>query len=624
MQIMKKTPNLLLNTCVISILVSLYFTREAGSETMQVDSGTTEDYLLSCQKENGAFGPFDQEYSDLAWNYPAVYALKLLDIDIPRSEDCLRNGLWASYRRPDAHPTDLYWDFYQKIELHLLLAKDLSQIHKNVNPSRKKGAVGIDIDIPLELIYLDRENKSYAPYKIGGFHDITSLWYMAGSLVHIGATFNNAVVAKKFIEKRRSANGAFVNAYGDHPQLNDSDAHIISTYHALMTMDVLKIPIPNANKSAAWIKSCQTKAGGFRWSPGSQAASNEEDVWYTWAAIRALHLLGHKPNDVEACVSWLNSLQNVDGGFGDRPGWKSRLYSTFYAVHALKVLTGNAKNAISNKRINIKQPKAIPEGKFLIFQAQFKTPTKYDQTDNPADMVESIYKSGFHLIGVKAEDVSKARAYVQSKGYPLEIVANPECYEHEILRFGGHPANHVCNWIIPPVMSTDQRLNFDAAHKAGTQKLPWSVYAQKVIAPVRKLGSLVYPEMEYSMLSAYQVYDDGLAGDAGYNAIIASLGWPSWDWVRHFPYRERWEGRLPMITDSDSHGGIKTWSDRLDRQRTLYIAKSHPLEFFLNACRENRTVCVIRDGDVFEGVVYYGSDVAVAYVKKHKKNWQWW
>ena len=42
--------------------------------------------------------------------------------------------------------------------------------------------------------------------------------------------------------------------------------------------------------------------------------------------------------DPGACIAWLQSLANPDGGFSDRPGWLSNPTATYYALGALKTL----------------------------------------------------------------------------------------------------------------------------------------------------------------------------------------------------------------------------------------------------------------------------------------------
>ncbi len=62
-------------------------------ETVSVGTDAVVEYVRSCRKANGAFGPFDQEYTDAAWNYPAVHTLRLLAVEIPKKKAILQNGL---------------------------------------------------------------------------------------------------------------------------------------------------------------------------------------------------------------------------------------------------------------------------------------------------------------------------------------------------------------------------------------------------------------------------------------------------------------------------------------------------------------------------------------------------
>lgn len=593
----------------------------ATAAESQVDAASTVQYLLSCRKPNGAFGPINQEYSDLAWNYPAVHALTLLNVEIPHAADCLENGQWAAFRQPDAHRTNLHWDLYQKTHLNLLLAGKLPDRDIEIFPGQRKDGKTIQRGKTWTLQYKDRKADYYGPYGLGVFHDVPSLWYMVDVLTCLDGTISNPDLAADYISQRQAANGGFVNAYNTAEPLAADEAHLIITHHAVLTLKALGRTVPNAESCIAWIRSCQIPSGGFRWSPVRTDHSNKPDVWYTWAAVRALDALGSTPADTDSCIKWLNSLQNPDGGFGDQPGWNSRIYSTYYAVGALHILVGDARQGITRKSVS-RVAKAIPEGKYKVFQAHLKTPAV--SNDSKTEMVDRTHAMRLHLIGVKAQDVNEARAYANERRYDLDVLACPENYSHRMLWIGGYPANHISNWIIPPEMSQKQRATFLSADQAGRKELPWHEFKREVIAPMLEMGTLFYPELDYSMVNAYMAYDDGLDGKSGFNAFIAALGWPAWDWVRHFPYRERWVGKLPALADGDAHGDVAEWKDRLLKQRILYFAQKYDLSHFLDALRAGRSVCVIRDETVPSQIVYYGSDAAVDYAKKHRDEWQWW
>jgi hypothetical protein len=579
-------------------------------------------YLLSHQKPNGAFGPTGHDHTDLAWNYPAIHALSLLRQEIPRRDDAFRNGQGAIYKQPGSHNANFAWDIYQRAQLAAVLGR--------------KGQDGAGLSEAWTLQFQDREGNYYFRIpdarlraRVAPFCDIPTLAYFVEAITVSGGRIANPEVARDYLLGRQSDGrgatpaGAFVDAYRAE-ETADQEAHLLATAQSVFVLQALGYEVPRREACIQWLQSCQDRSGGFRWHPTNSAPSNKPDAWYAWAAVRALGALGAKPRDVEACLAWINSLQNPDGGFGDRPGWNSRLYSTYYAVHALDALTGEARGAVRDKKASAWR-RLIPEDEYSIYQAHLKSPP------GGGDMVEAVVRMGFHFLAVKdnspgAEPIpaTKAREYAIEKGYRLEIVSCPEQYGHKLKWLGGHPANHVANYIIPPQLSPEAKARLNAADAAGRKGLPWAAYAEQVIAPIVRLGSLYYPELDYEMMNAYLVYDDGLEGGPGYNAVIGALGWPVWDWLRFFPYRERWIGKLPIVADGDAHGDLKKWSEPLERQRMLYIARRHDLANFLEACREGRTVCVIRGGADKSELAFYGDPAAVDYVKRHQREWQWW
>ncbi len=583
----------------------------------QVDAGAAAKYLLGHQKPNGAFGPHGHDHTDLAWNYPAVHALTILKRPIPRPEDCFNNGRGAIYKQKGSHDASRAWDLYQRAQLAAVMGR--------------KGKTEPPLDGNWKLEFRDREGQYYFRLpenklnaRAAPFCDIPTLHYLVSAVTTSGGKISNPQTARDFLLPRQTPSGAFVDAYRADPPPNPRDAHVAATAQAILTLKTLGFDIPRPDKCAEWIRSCQDDSGGFRWNPSHPAPSNKPDAWYAWSAALALHALGAKPRDPDRALAWINSLQNPDGGFGDHPGWESRLYSTYYAVHALDLLTGDAPAAIKSKKASIRR-RVIPDGAYSIFQAHLKSPP------GGRDMVDAARKMGFHLLGVKDNSpgtqkfpVEESRAWAREKRYPLEILSCPEQYAYKLLWHGGHPANHVANFLYPPDPSPEQKARLEEIDRAGREGLPWDAFRERVIAPVLAMGSLFYPELDYEMMNAYRVYDDGLDGGAGYNAVIGALGWPVWDWIRFFPYRERWAGKLPIIVDGDAHGDLAKWGDRLDRQRLLYLAPRHDLKNFLEACRDGRTVCVIRGGEDKSELAFYGDPAAVEHVRRRRKEWQWW
>ncbi len=136
-----------------------------------------------------------------------------------------------------------------------------------------------------------------------------------------------------YLLSRRRDNGSFNNT----PASDGSDGHAMNTWWGLEALHALDREVQGPEKTIAWLRDCQLPNGGFTYQPRA-SIGGIDDVAYTWAAVRALKHLGAAPADRQACVRYLGSLANADGGFGDRPGWASNPMATYYALDALNVL----------------------------------------------------------------------------------------------------------------------------------------------------------------------------------------------------------------------------------------------------------------------------------------------
>lgn len=592
-----------------------------GSSWLQryevTDSKSVVQFILSCQKPGGGFGPINLEYEDLAWTYPAVHALNILGEEIPNADSCFINGGKSWIEKAPWKNGPWYWSLQQKANLYKIMHKT-GALEKDLVP-----------EIKLKLQFEPRTDYTeFRKYSEGIFFDMASLWNITEAVQILSGSIENPEYIKEYVLKRRAPEGGFDDMLGKRESPEDNKSHLIIAHDAIMILNALNLSVPEPDRLINWILSCQTPEGGFQWHPEHPSTSNRADIWYTWAAIRALDVFGRKPRDTQGCIKWINSLQNRDGGFGDRPGWYSRLYSTYYAVHALDMLTGDIKNAISEKRLHKKSIPKIPENIYSIFQAHHKSPSGGEE------MVDMIASMGLNFIAVKttekelyesdgvSEVVKKAREYSEKKNYDLEIVDSPENYKHRLTWFSGMEGNHVSNFMIPPRLIINGWESILSAYGSGLLGYDWEIFKKIVIRPVLQHKTLFYPELDYTMQNAYMVYDEGLDGETGYNGVPAAH-FGNYDWVRHFPYKERWIGQLPMIADGDAHAEIIKWKHNLDSYRNIFIAKSYKFEDYVDASLNGRSVCVIRMPESGE-IRYYGSPEAINYLKKHFSEWKWW
>jgi prenyltransferase beta subunit len=649
----------------------LSFGQVVDQSSRSVGLDQAGEYVLSCRKPNGAFGPRDQEYTDAAWNYPAVHSLRLLGVDIQNSDAVLRHGL--SY--PSGHAGYGHWLTYHQAMTRWLLTDANGQSSSIPNDVKRSG--------PVTLTHQGFEVRYYgSPFGTGGddffktdgvsaaarfhkanelgYYNLSSLHFLIAAILADGREIANPEPLVEFIRQRQSLNGGFVDVRTSGAKATDSEAHLSHTFHAVSALSLLNAGIPRRDLCVKFVQSCQLRSldefpkespereigsGGFRFSPDSTRPGNYADAYYTYCGLQVLGLLGAKPDSSQKCVAWLASLQNHDGGFGDRPGWRSRLYSTYYAVHSLAILSQmpvekarrsadrrSAMERLVGRPVRRKFLKArsVPSPKeashiddsFKISQALFKTPVV-----EPADL-EGLSQRGFNLLAMKTDDFETAKPlleFLTKKPLPIDVVLCPEAYPHRLKRHGATELHHVGNFTLDPKWNVQQRAVWMKADEAGRQGLSWREYQRRVLKPLQKLGSHCYPEQDYELEFAYSAYDDGVYGRGGYNAVQVGFNWSPRDFVRVFPWRERYVDKLVPVADADSHGDLKKWSSQLDHTRHLYIASGSTCADYLEAARNGRVVCVVYGVEgVPSGVSYYGPPAAVDFVKRRVDEWKWW
>ena len=136
-----------------------------------------------------------------------------------------------------------------------------------------------------------------------------------------------------YLDARRRENGSFNNTL----EADGSDGHVVNSWWGLQALQLLGRAQERAEAFIDWLRACQLPNGGFTYQP-HPAFAGVAGVDYTWAAVRAVKLLGAAPAHRDACVAFLHSPANADGGFGDRPGWARNPMATYHAVDALTAL----------------------------------------------------------------------------------------------------------------------------------------------------------------------------------------------------------------------------------------------------------------------------------------------
>jgi len=108
-----------------------------------------------------------------------------------------------------------------------------------------------------------------------------------------------------------------------------------STYYAVVILKTLgKLSIFDRTKIATWINSTQNIDGGF-----PNIENDSSTVESTYYAVKSLKLLGFEPkNNITA---WLNQCWNSDYGFSNFPNESSSILSSYFALETLNLLNIN-------------------------------------------------------------------------------------------------------------------------------------------------------------------------------------------------------------------------------------------------------------------------------------------
>lgn len=609
--------------CAIGVLLggAAQAVEPADGDAVMVDASSVVAYVESCRKPNGAFGPSDQDYTDAAWNFPAIETLLFLGEPIAQPQQILEHGLGY----PHGHAGVAHLLFFHQHHIRQRLGKPIAVQarrvaieHQGFKPRYYGSPLGIDADTLFKAGRGAESDALDGATTTFGYYNLSSLYYLLAGLQASGREPADPKPLVEYVRSRQAPEGGFVDVRSETSVPSDDEAHIAHTFFALASLKLLGQSLSSAERQRciAFVQGCQTSSGGYRWNPQDSAPANHADVYYTWAALRSLASLGSTPRGSLQCLQWLNSLHNSDGGFGDQSGWRSRLYSTYYAVHSLALLGDNIRNAIRPKRVARPRVETISADGLQIYQALFKTPVV-----EPSDL-PGLSRRGFNLLGLKSDQFDAAeRLYstINEHKLPLDVVLCPEAYPHRARGGGGLVLDHVGNFTLDPRWSAAQKNAWLRADQAGRQSPTWAQYQQRVLTPLRS-ESLCYPEQDFEQEHAYVAYAQG-----GYNAVLAGFNWAPRDFVRVFPWRERYVDRLTPVADADAHGDLPKWSPQLDHTRMLYIARGPSYAEFMHAASAQRVVCVIADPQgVPAGVSYYGPRSAVDFVKQYVDQWRWW
>lgn len=413
-----------------------------------------------------------------------------------------------------------------------------------------------------------------------------------------------------YLDARRRANGSFNNT----PAADGGDGHVLNTWWGLRALHTLGREREKRDETVAWLRACQLPTGGFTYQPRPEFAG-VDDVAYTWAAVRGLRLLGAAPADRDACLAWLLSLFNADGGFADRPGWLSNPLATYYALDTLDALDALAGSLPAIRARAPRTRPALPSD-LQVFTIQLEA----HGCGSPAEAVDLAGALHIHLWGAKNVTpgwIARAQAVADARKVPVTFFASDEEYGTWVHVPGLGTYSHTSDIIAPAGADKGRSL-------AGQGIVSWPDYRERRLGPLLKAGGrLIWQFGENEEL--VRLFLDDSVERGGY-AAISTFHFGNPDFTNSEPFLLRWRGRIPYVALQDAHGSEPWWfADMTTGFRTVFLATEPTWEGWLRALERNWVVAIRHDASSgWRTWMHGGSREVLEFVRRRERDWRWW
>ncbi|EMI43415.1 prenyltransferase/squalene oxidase repeat-containing protein [Rhodopirellula sp. SWK7] len=550
-----------------------------------------EVYLAGHARPDHGYGWEDQQESHLTPTHAVIgclHHLEALPSDTEDLESFVRTHHPAAWKRLEQEHRDFE---FQQIQALSWLGADISDFAAVVS--------GWESPVP----YLPQYEKHRYPVFRFQLKVFTCRALLGMSLNDLSPEW----IA--YLDGRRRENGSFNNT----PANQGGEGHVLNTLWGLEALESLGREDEQREDTAKWLQSCQAPSGGFRWCPEPPFA-HQEDIAYCWAAVRGLWILQSQPTDAEALIGWIHSCFNEDGGFGDRPGWRSNPVATFYAIDALKelgVLDQPLSRDAAPQNVVVK-----PSQDLKVFSCQVEAHGQ----GSPADAVRLAESLKIHLWGAKNSEPgwieASQRIADQQKVQVTFFRANEE-YGTWVDVPGLGTYSHTSDVIAPADGDMGESL-------ADQGDLPWTEFRRRRLSGLKNNdGRLIWQFGENEEITRL-LLDDSL--QQGGFAAISTFHFGNPDFTNSEPFLKRYAGQLPFIALQDAHG-IEPWwfADKTNGFRTLFLAKEPTWEGWLTAL-QNCWTAPVRHDEVTENQLrmHPGSRFVADVVIKQHDAWRWW
>lgn len=601
-------------------------------------NGTTRllKYIEGLARPDGGYGWDDQPDSYIVPTFAAIGVYHLLGQTPPRCRklaDYMRmaHPIRSSHTETRKHNDDPRMFLYQQIQALQWLQEDTAEFYDEVR----------------NFTHPQAYPKMYEIHEYPLLRE-QALALMCRHLLHIPPTGAEPIIA--YLNSRKRPNGSYNNT----PASDGTDGHLLNTWWALMALqdvtaptisapDVTATNIPAANLAAptvpcpvtecaitaspltpygdnnspliAWLQQCQLPDGGFSYQPepGVGWVSN---ALYTLAAVWSLKHLNAQPADHAACLRYLLSLVNADGGCAHRPGEPSCPMATLYvtaALHQLGTLDdlGRMPGRPAPHVVHAQLPANLH-----VYSVQLQAPG----VGSPQEAVFLAKELKIHLWGAKnssEEWVNRAQRIAAQEKVPVTFFQANEEYGIYVDLPGLGCYTHVDDPAAPAGVSMG-----DPPPKQ--QPVAWEDFrAQRIDSLIAKGGRMVWQICDNEELA--QILLDDTLQRGGY-AAISTFHFGCRNMAYTLPFVFRYRHLIPFVGLQDAHGVESWWwTDHLVGFRTLFLGTEPTWDAWLQALERQWVVAARHDAEThFCTRLLGGAPGVQEFVRSRQSSWQWW
>ncbi|MFW9990776.1 MAG: sugar-transfer associated ATP-grasp domain-containing protein [Candidatus Odinarchaeota archaeon] len=210
-------------------------------------------------------------------------------------------------------------------------------------------------DIERFLLQSQNDDGGFGQDPQAKFSYLTHTYWGLSGLKLLGALDESTVNSSRilsWLSTLRKQDGSYSNSFG-------LDASLSSTYRAVQILSLLGSKVNSSDPLASTLPSFQKPSGGFVLYTARSTPTMESTYYGVALALQ----LGVAVN-LTLVREFVMSLYNEDGGFGLRPGFSSRVSSTYHAILLLTIIdsigNGKEKPVIDENTIDFYSPLINP------------------------------------------------------------------------------------------------------------------------------------------------------------------------------------------------------------------------------------------------------------------------